>query len=196
MKYNYKNKKEIIHMLEKIFRNRNSIIISGGNTIKDLLKDYKHKIFCKKILLSDERLVKKNSNLRNDKFFKSLIKKKIIKHKQLINYNYQELDEKKINTFSNKISKLKFDYALLSLGNNGHFASIFKINNTKKNFYSIKNSPKYPKRRVTLSLDKISKCKKIFFLASRNNKKNEILNFQKYKLIKKLPKNKTFLYTF
>lgn len=196
MKYNYKNKKEIIHMLEKIFRNRNSIIISGGNTIKDLLKDYKHKIFCKKILLSDERLVKKNSNLRNDKFFKSLIKKKIIKHKQFINYNYQELDEKKINTFSNKISKLKFDYALLSLGNNGHFASIFKINNTKKNFYSIKNSPKYPKRRVTLSLDKISKCKKIFFLASRNNKKNEILNFQKYKLIKKLPKNKTFLYTF
>ena len=196
MKYNYKNKKEIIHMLEKIFRNRNSIIISGGNTIKDLLKDYKHKIFCKKILLSDERLVKKNSNLRNDKFFKSLIKKKIIKHKQFINYNYQELDEKKINTFINKISKLKFDYALLSLGNNGHFASIFKINNTKKNFYSIKNSPKYPKRRVTLSLDKISKCKKIFFLASRNNKKNEILNFQKYKLIKKLPKNKTFLYTF
>ena len=56
---------------------------------------------------------------------------------------------KKINTFSNKISKLKFDYALLSLGNNGHFASIFKINNTKKNFYSIKNSPKYPKRRVS-----------------------------------------------
>tara|TARA_B100001248_G_C27298786_1_gene416075 strand:- start:325 stop:915 length:591 start_codon:yes stop_codon:yes gene_type:complete len=196
MKYNYKNKKEIIHMLEKIFRNRNSIIISGGNTIKDLLKDYKHKIFCKKILLSDERLVKKNSNLRNDKFFKSLIKKKIIKHKQLINYNYQELDEKKINTFSNKVSKLKFDYALLSLGSNGHFASIFKINNTKKNFYSIKNSPKYPKRRVTLSLNKISKCKKIFFLASRKNKKNEVLNFQKYKLIKKLPKNKTFLYTF
>ena len=102
-------------MLEKIFRNRNSIIISGGNTIKDLLKDYKHKIFCKKILLSDERLVKKNSNLRNDKFFKSLIKKKIIKHKQFINYNYKKLDEKKINTFSNKISKLKFDYALLSL---------------------------------------------------------------------------------
>ena len=196
MKYNYKNKKEIIHMLEKIFRNRNSIIISGGNTIKDLLKDYKHKIFCKKILLSDERLVKKNSNLRNDKFFKSLIKKKIIKHKQLVNYNYQELDEKKINTFSNKVSKLKFDYALLSLGSNGHFASIFKINNTKKNFYSIKNSPKYPKRRVTLSLDKISKSKKIFFLASRKNKKNEVLNFQKYKLIKKLPKNKTFLYTF
>ena len=48
MKYNYKNKKEIIYMLEKIFRNRNSIIISGGNTIKDLLKDYKHKILCKK----------------------------------------------------------------------------------------------------------------------------------------------------
>tara|TARA_B100000963_G_C22533702_1_gene628761 strand:- start:592 stop:1182 length:591 start_codon:yes stop_codon:yes gene_type:complete len=196
MKYNYKNKKEIIYMLEKIFRNKNSIIISGGNTIKNLLKDYKHKILCKKILLSDERLVKKNSNLRNDKFFKSLIKKKIIKHKQLVNYNYQELDEKKINTFSNKISKLKFDYALLSLGSNGHFASIFKVNNTKKNFYSVKNSPKYPKRRVTLSLDKISKSKKIFFLASRKNKKNEVLNFQKYKLIKKLPKNKTFLYTF
>ena len=70
MKYNYKNKKEIIHMLEKIFRNRNSIIISGGNTIKDLLKDYKHKIFCKKILLSDERLVKKTLILEMINFLK------------------------------------------------------------------------------------------------------------------------------
>ena len=50
MKYNYKNKK-IIYMLEKIFRNKNSIIISGGNTIKNLLKIINIKYFAKKYYL-------------------------------------------------------------------------------------------------------------------------------------------------
>lgn len=196
MKYNYKNKREIIYILEKIFRNKKSIIISGGSTIKDLLKEYKHKIFCKKILLSDERIVKKNSNLRNDKFFKNLIKKKIFNSNQFINYKYDYFDKKKINTFSNKIGKLKFDYAILSLGSNGHFASIFKRDNNNKNFYYIENSPKFPKKRVTTSFNIICKCKKIIFLASRKKKKNEIKKFYKFKLIKKLPKKKISLLTF
>ena len=71
MKFNLSNRKKVYLELNKILRNKNSIIVSGGNTIKDLLKKYKHKILCRKILLSDERLVKKHSNLRNDKFLKN-----------------------------------------------------------------------------------------------------------------------------
>ena len=75
MKYNLKNKKEVVLKLDKILKGKNSIIISGGSTIKNILKNYKYKILCKKILLSDERLVKNYSKLRNDLFFRNLIKK-------------------------------------------------------------------------------------------------------------------------
>jgi len=194
MKLNFKNKKQLLLKLKDILENKNSIIISGGNSIKDLFRNYKNQIVCDKILLSDERIVKKNSNLRNDFFFKNLIKKKIIKTKKFINYEHDELDNSKVDNFSEKIKKLKFDYALLSLGSNGHFASIFRIDNKKDNFYHVKNSPKFPKNRVTVSLSKISKCKKIIFIASKNKKKKEILNFKRFKLIKKLPKSRTCLY--
>ena len=196
MKFNFKNKKDLLSKLKVVFTNKSSIIISGGSTIKDLLKNHKYKILCKKILLSDERIVKKKSKLRNDIMFKDLIKRKIIGTRQLINYQYQDLEEQKIKIFSNRVNKLKFQYALLSLGSNGHFASIFKINNTKMSFYSVKDSPKYPKKRVTVSLSKISKCKKIIFVASRKKKEKEIKNFNKYKLVKKLPSHKVCIYTF
>lgn len=196
MKFNLSNRKKVYLELNKILRNKNSIIVSGGNTIKDLLKKYKHKILCRKILLSDERLVKKHSNLRNDKFFEKLIKKNILNSRQLINFTHEYFNKKKINNFSNKISKLKFDYAILSLGVNGHFASIFELNKNNNDFYYINNSPKFPKERVTVSLGKISKCKKIFFLAERKKKKKEISNFNKNKLIQKLPKKKVYLFTF
>ena len=60
MKYNLKNKKEVVLKLNKILKGKNSIIISGGSTIKNILKNYKYKILCKKILLSDERYFVKN----------------------------------------------------------------------------------------------------------------------------------------
>jgi 6-phosphogluconolactonase len=196
MKYNLKNKKDVILKLDKILKSKNSIIISGGSTIKDTLKNYKYKILCKKILLSDERLVKNYSKLRNDLFFRNLIKKNILKPEQLISYTLDYLDKKKVNSISNKINQIKFDYAILGLGNNGHFASIFETNSSSKDFYFINNSPKFPKKRVTVSLEKINKCKKIFFVASRKKKNNEIANFYKYKLIQKLQNKKIILLTY
>ena len=83
MKLNFKNKKQLLLKLKDILENKNSIIISGGNSIKDLFRNYKNQIVCDKILLSDERIVKKNSNLRNDFFFKNLIKKKNHKNKKI-----------------------------------------------------------------------------------------------------------------
>ena len=194
--YNLKNKKEILEKIKKIFKNKNSIIISGGNTIKHIIKDYNSKIFCKKILLSDERLVKNYSKLRNDIFFKKLIKRKIINSNQLLNYKLGILNEKKIRYLSHKISKINFTTAILSLGSNGHFASIFNTRNEKENFYYINNSPKLPKKRVTVALKKISKCKKIYFIAKRKTKNNEIINFKKNKLLKDIDKKKIYLLTY
>ena len=60
----------------------------------------------------------------------------------MINFTH-DLIKKKINNFSNKISKLKFDYAI-SARVNGHFKSIFELNKNNNDFYYI-NTPKFPK---------------------------------------------------
>ena len=196
MIYNFKNKKEILTQIRKIFKKKSPIIISGGNTIKEILKNYNEKIHNKKILLSDERLVKITSKLRNDFFFKKLVKKKIIRSNQIINYKLSYFDKKEIKSLSEKIKKIKFQNAILSLGSNGHFASIFDNKQEFDDFNFINNSPKFPKRRVSVSLLKISKSNKIYFLASRKTKKNEIKNFYNNKLIKNLDRKKIILYTY
>ncbi len=195
MIYNLNYKKEVLSKISKILQDKGSLIISGGSTIKQILKSYNKKIFNKKILLSDERLVKLNSKLRNDIFLKKLVERKLLKSNQLMNYKLCNFNNKEVNRVSKEIKKIKFKYALLSLGSNGHFASIFKINNERSDYYLVDNCPKFPRKRVTVSLQKISKCKKIFFLARRKNKKKEIKNFYNNKLIKKL-KKKVELLTF
>ena len=195
MVYNFYRKTEILKKINEILQDESPLIISGGSTIKQILKKYNNRINNKKVLLSDERLVKSTSKLRNDFFFKKLIQRKILKSRQLINYKPDNYNKKEINKISKKIKIIKFKYALLSLGSNGHFASIFEINNKRSDFYFINNSPKFPKKRVTVSLQKISKCKKIYFLAHRKIKRKEIKNFYNNRLIKKF-KKKVELFTF
>lgn len=196
MIYHLNSKLEVLLKIRNILNSQRPIIISGGNTIKGILKINKDKIKNKKVLLSDERLVKINSKLRNDLFFKKLVKQNILNSNQLINYKYEKFDEKKIQDMINEIKKIEFYYAILSLGSNGHFASIFNFNNEKADYYFINNSYKFPKKRVTISLNKISKCKKIIFIGSRKNKINEIKNFNRNNLLKGLDKKRISLFTY
>jgi 6-phosphogluconolactonase/glucosamine-6-phosphate isomerase/deaminase len=180
------------YIYEYLKKNSGNLIISGGKSIKGLLNSkIKYlNLNDRKILLSDERLVKKNSNLRNDKVFYNLIKKKIIKKKNFFNYEKEYYDEKYIKNFSTRIKKINFKIAIMGLGSNGHIASIF--NDTYKSskiFYNVTKSPKRPKNRVTVSINKIKKTHKIFLLANKKTKKKEIKNFNKNNIIKVLKKN-------
>ena len=176
--------------------NKKNILISGGSSIKAILKIAINKKYSLKtnFILADERLVKLNSRLRNDLFFKKLIKKKIIKKKNFINYNYNNYNLKKIISLNNKISKLKIDTCLLGLGSNGHIASVFDLNEReKKNFYLIGNSPKIPRSRVTIALTNIKKCKNIIIVSSKKNKMKEIKNISKNLLLKNILNKITLL---
>ena len=79
MIYNFNRKTDILIKINKILQDKSPLIISGGSTIKQILKNYNNRISNKKILISDERLIKSTSKLRNDFFFKKLIQKKIMK---------------------------------------------------------------------------------------------------------------------
>lgn len=193
MKYYFKNSKEIYKKIILVIKNdKKPLIVSGGNTIKKIFKNLNTKIN-NKILLSDERLVKKNSNLRNDFFFKKMINKNLLLKKNFIHYDCSYYDTKCLRKINKTIGKIKFSSAILSLGSNGHFASLFGLDKNKLDYQFVNNSPKFPKKRVSISFKKLKKCKKIYFVASKNTKKKEIKNFYKNKLIKTLGFEKTEL---
>jgi 6-phosphogluconolactonase/glucosamine-6-phosphate isomerase/deaminase len=187
--------KQIVYqqIISIINKKKIPFIISGGSTIKDIFKYLDQKIN-NTILLSDERLVKNSSKLRNDFFFNNLIKKKYILKENFISYKLSRVSKSNLHKINNKIKKINFKLAILSLGSNGHFASIFNLEKKVDDYYFINNSPKLPKLRVTVSLEKIKRCNKIIFIASYKNKKKEIKNFYKNKLIKFLGFKKVKLY--
>ena len=51
--FNYKKKEQVVSKIKEILDSKEKTIISGGNTIKYLLKNYNGKIHNNKILISD-----------------------------------------------------------------------------------------------------------------------------------------------
>ena len=196
MKKIFANKLALLKNLISIIKDKNNpFIISGGSTIKEIFKYLDQKII-NTILLSDERMVNLNSNLRNDKFFKELIKKKLIKKEKFIHYNQSLLNNSKLLDFNRRIERTKFKFAILSLGTNGHIASIFKKKIELSNYYFIDDAVKFPKKRLTVSLEKLKECKTIYLIASIKKKNKEIKNFNKNKLINYIGLKKVKLFIF
>ena len=168
-----------IDVIKKDLSNKNKntyIILTGGRFAK---KIYANKVFKKfansnKIILSDERITNvqkfKNKNML-DQYFKYT---KILKP--------YELESKR---------KYIISFCLLSLGEDGHFASIFPgdkktIFSKKKYFeYSDKKYKKF--KRVSISLKFLSKIKKIYILVNGDKKGHEL-----NKIIKSYNYNKIF----
>lgn len=169
-------------------KNKPNIILCGGNTIKKVLERIiksKSLITVNNLLLSDERLVNTKSRYRNDLYYKNLIKKKVIKCKKFIRYKLGEYNKKYLDELSIKVSKIKFDICLLSLGKNNHIASIFDFNSKEtKNYYFVDQSYKKPRFRVTISKRIIKKCKKIIIIADSKKRVKEINNLKKIDFFK------------
>ena len=186
----FKTNRSILQYLLINIPNKSNLIISGGNTIKSVLKycDKNRNFLSHKILLSDERMVGLNSKLRNDIFFKKLIKKKIINSKYFIHYKYSKIFNNQIEKINKKIDSTSFDIAILGLGLNNHIASIFEPKKNISNYYQIHNSQKKPKNRLTVSIRKISECQKIFLIANFKKRKNEIKNINKSRVLQTIKK--------
>lgn len=172
--------RKILQKQEKVF-----IGLSGGKSLLDFysLFSLEPSIFKKNefkklfFLFLDERIVEKNSkelnyNLLKNLFLNDLIKKKLISKSQIINFNIS-LDDKKIITDATKKIK-KIDIALFGAGEDNHIASIFKNSislKSKNSFFIEYNSPKSPKKRISVTpkIIKNSICF-IFFISSKKKK--------------------------
>ena len=139
----------------------NNIIISGGKSIIGFYKYLNN--FKAKIILSDERVVKKNSKMSNYKNIIGYVDN--IKRLTWPNEKFYQIKDlkKKIKYSEDIISKKKISMSILTIGEDGHIASIFKKNLKKslkeKSISSIKNK-KEKFYRVSVSLKKINSIKK------------------------------------
>jgi 6-phosphogluconolactonase/glucosamine-6-phosphate isomerase/deaminase len=173
---------EISNYLVRFFKKSKKIIITSGKTIAPIYKNIDKLNFENKLFyLSDERLVSYNSKLSN---FRNISKYNFVNKNKLFHFNInKKFSKKKTDFFLNKISKIKkFDFSILTVGNNCHIASIFFDNKTKLNQYYFFNKVD----RVSLSLKIINKSKKIFLLCNKQHRALELaLNLKdKKKLFK------------
>ena len=150
-------------------KNYCNFIITGGQTAKSLYKywgEFKpwphNKVrYC----LSDERTVKTSSELSNYR----MIKKILFKNKNNIDNLFNIYQKNKIENISYNFDKYMLkgiDLTLLSLGSDGHFASIFPDTGQIYKPGNIINTYGNETNRYSISSSIIKKSKKIYVLVS------------------------------
>ena len=169
------------------------IIIAGGSSIRGFYK-YINQLkrgFC----LSDERIL--NIDDYQSNYFQI---SQIVKNRKKIiwpNYKFFQIKtvQEKLNYTNKCLSNQLFDLSILTIGDDGHVASIFDntlINNylcSKKTLISKNNNENF--ERISLSLSMINKVKKNIIIIIGKKKIKLINTFKSYPF--KLIKNSTFL---
>ena len=162
------------NIIQKLLRNirknkTNSIVVSGGETLKKtynaLFREILKKKLKVKIFLSDERCLPLNNKNLNENFFKKFkyINFQSVLKKKLSYKKISDIYEKKITKFPR--------FVLLSVGFDGHIASIFKNSKAlKSNKNIIFLNKKYKGfKRVSITLKYLKNKKIIYFVRQKKD---------------------------
>lgn len=155
-------------------------VLTGGNTIKKIysaLIDKKIDWNLCEFFFGDERYVEKDSedlnyNLAYHYFFSKISydPSKVFKLNTGLDLKAAALD------YEEQISKIPyFDLVLLGLGDDGHVASLFPGKQSDLEFVGdsvaiVKNSPKKPSDRITLTLERLNETKHQLIFTHLNGK--------------------------
>lgn len=206
--------KNFINLFKSLIENnkkeRFSFVLTGGNSPINL---YKQLSITKNIpwgkvdfFMGDERYVGENSKYSNIKMCKKFLLKKLkISKKQIYQISTKnKLIANDVKNYENKLKKYfknkkkSFDLILLGVGNDGHIASLFKENISKKNNKNVYSVVRNDFLRITLSINCINRGKSIFLWAPGNHKRKIIYKLMKDKKLKYpasfLNKKNTFLF--
>ena len=148
-------------------------MLTGGNSVKEIYSYWKKsspwqhsKI---RYSISDERCVPEFHKMSNFGMIKNVYFYKDMTKYRLFNFNSKNslyINTKKFEKYTNNL----IDILLLSLGEDGHFASIFP--NTGQIFKkgALIISKAKPYNRISISADIVKKSKKVFVLVSGKKK--------------------------
>tara|TARA_B100001093_G_C26847679_1_gene1023662 strand:+ start:99 stop:782 length:684 start_codon:yes stop_codon:yes gene_type:complete len=172
--------KNVFDLLTKILNQNSAVLISGGSSIKNIVKISKKKVFINKtrtIILSDERFYNSINDLRTNysnlkkNFFHSYKFSKL----NFIYFNLTQKDKILAQEFNKNIRNRIPKVAVLSLGEDGHICSIFKgAENQRISQYVDIVKPKNKIKRVTLSKNFLKKIKKIYLIVYGSKKGTEL----------------------
>jgi 6-phosphogluconolactonase len=143
-----------------------NLCISGGESVKKVILEL-IKLDLDwdsiRVFLADERCVSINNSHRNDLATHSLLSSNFYSSKAILSQIKAELGPAiGAKEYSKNLSCIsKFDLVLLGVGSDGHIASLFP--NSKKLYFGnsraigISDSPKFPRKRVSISLPFLKK---------------------------------------
>ena len=140
------------------------------------------------IFMVDERLVplfseESNFKLAKDLFINNLIEKNLLPKENVHAFITKEKPDFGLSDYENELRRYgkNYDILILSAGEDGHIASLFpdhdSIKDNSEGYLLVKNSPKLPRKRVTISRKMILKSKIVMLLFLGKGKKQAYKNF-------------------
>jgi len=174
---------EIIKIANKSIKLRGEfkIVLTGGRSVLNtykILSNSKSDWSKWHIYLGDERCVPVGDKDRNDCMInRTWLECSLIPHKN-IHFIHAELGPSDgalhyEKTLSNVGS---FDVVLLSMGEDGHIASLFPdhLYDESKDIVFELNAPKYPKERISMSYSRLNQASYVFKIISGASKQNAL----------------------
>ena len=163
--------------LNNIFR----IVLAGGESIASLYKvlnNSKSDWSKWQIYIGDERCMPLKDINRNDHMINNIWLDHSKIPKKNIHFTHAELGPDKASAHYEDVLKSigYFDIVLLSIGEDGHTASLFPSHfyDENKSVVVECNSPKYPKERVSMSYSRLNQSKNIFKVINGKSKQGAL----------------------
>ncbi len=174
---------DILDVAKTAIRSNNSfkIVLTGGNSILNTYKvlsnsesdwDKWH------IYLGDECCLPIGDKGRNN----HIINQVWLNNSRILKKNIHFIDAELNATdgaarYENILNSVgDFDVTLLSMGEDGHAASLFPghLYDTNKSIVIERNSPKYPRERISMSYSRLNHSKNIFKVISGSSKQRSL----------------------
>jgi len=171
--------KDVLKIAEQSINSKGyfSIVLAGGNSPVELYKILKesHSDWNNwNIYIGDDRYLPKNDKERNDYIIEQVWLNSSSIPKDNIFFIKSELGMSHAKEKYEDILKdiKKFDIVLLSMGEDGHTASLFPDHDHVDNDDIILeyNSPKIPKERISMSYSRLNKSKNVFKIIMSESK--------------------------
>jgi 6-phosphogluconolactonase len=157
------------------------IVLTGGNSITKLYKilsNSKSNWSKWHIYLGDERCLPANDKDRNDYMINRVWLNNSQILKENIHFIHAELGAQGGALHYEEILDNigYFDMVLLSMGEDGHAASLFPqhLYNKNTNVVVESNSPKYPKDRISISYSRLNQSKNVFKIINGSSKQKAV----------------------